>query len=290
MDDPLLDNFDERMWRQHTKASLKMEINRGYKEVKDFPTVELNGSLAAQGLKRLCDMYQDPQFGPDFFFKTIKMIRSYLRQYRLCKNNPTEFGRFFHCSTPSPGLVLHFNSVTAKKEIYVILPFSDQPPHGPHRPQKPAKVQIAHIIRWHNKRKIKAYNTQVRRMEAMISLQDVLLEAERGLNAALNDAQPLFDQLARFLEEFRQLRGKMETRKIAAKKLHYDEVLEMLLDFARDLENGVKLSEDFEALNPRMFGTKEFMQMRIDHCKILTKYKLDQGKQSWKNIVKDLGD
>jgi len=267
MTHPLLNEFDDRMWRQHTKATLELDIERARQEAKDFPIAL--GSLAAQGLNRLCNMYQDPQFGPDFFLKTTKMIRSCLQQYRLCKNNPTEFGRFFHCSTPSPGIVLHFNSVIAKKEIFVL-----SPPR-----QKSIKIHITRIIRWHQNRKVKAYNTRQKKLEAIIALREAQLEAERRLNAVLTSVLPLYDQLDRFLEEFRQLRGKMETRIISSKKLHYEKVLERLLEFAKEWKNGVKLREDFDALNPRMFGKKEFIHMRMDHCKTLTKYNLDQGKK-----------
>jgi len=269
-------DFDDSMWKQHTKAALELEIERGYQEVKDFPIVKV--PLEVQGLKTLCDMFQDPQFGPDFFLKTTKMIRSCLRQYRLSKNNPTEFGRFFHCSTPSPGIVLHFNSVTAKKEIFVVAPSGDQPR------QKPAKLRVVNIIRWHKDRKIKAYNNRLKKMEAILALHESQMEAQLVLNAVVNSTQPLYDQLARFKEEFEKLRGKMETRTVAAKKIHFEKVLDRLMEFAKNGEYVSKLSLDFDALNPRMFGKKEFIQMRIDHCKTLTKYYLEQRKQL-QNIV-----
>ena len=43
MDSSLLDDFDDRVWKQHAKVNLELEIERGYQNVKDFPIVE--GSL-----------------------------------------------------------------------------------------------------------------------------------------------------------------------------------------------------------------------------------------------------
>lgn len=277
---PLLDDFDDRIWSQHNKATLEAEIEWGYQEIKDFPLVE--GSLKSHkqknktreetnALKRLGDMYEDPQIGPDFFLKTTKMIRNSLRQYRLCKNNPTEFGRFFHCSSPSSGIILHFNSVAAKKEIFVLLPAGDLPR------QKPAKIQIAHIIKWHKNRKIKALTTRLEELKAMGVLWGKLLQTQLDLTAVLSSNK---DRLADFLKECSEVLSlENDTMNIAAKKLQYEKVIEKVVECSTDREDIVKLREDFDALNPRMYDEKDFIQMRIDHCKTLTRYYSYQGKQ-----------
>jgi len=285
---PLLDNFDNAMWSQHTKATLQSEIERGYQDLKEFSLVE--GSLKSDehntktkeegtALKRLSDMYEDPNFGPDFFLKTTKNIRNYLRLYRLSKNSPTQFGRFFHCSTPSPGIVLHFNSVTAKKAIFVLLPSGGQPR------QKPAKLHIAHIIKWHKNRKAKAAAIRVKENQAKIALLDALIQAQQEqrdiIRLSIPQLQDTLDRITRFFNraELYNSNSKMETRSIVSKKLDYNEVRNGISEYSKERENIDQLEDEFEALNPRMYDEKEFIQMRIDHFKTLSKRYLDHSKQ-----------
>jgi len=303
---PLLDNSNNGMWSQHAKATLQLEIERGYQDLKEFPLVE--GSLKSKehniksreevtALKRLSDMYEDPNFGPDFFLKTTKAIRNYLRLYRLSKNNPTQFGRFFHCSTPSPGIVLHFNSVTAKKELFILLPSGGQPR------QKPAKLHIAHIIKWHKNRKAKAAAIRDKKLKAKLALSNELIQAQQeqiDVMRTFISLPPLEDSLDQITPKITQfmtravsleLKSKMETRSITSRNLEmetkriisknpeFKKLMDGMSEYAKSRENTNIIDNDFEALNPRMYGKKEFLQMRIDHSKTLTKCYLDHGKQ-----------
>jgi len=270
---PLLDNFDNGMWSQHAKgkATLELEIERGYQDLKDFSLVEgcmkseeHNIKTKGEGtaLKRLSDMYEDPEFGPDFFLKTTKTIRKCLRLYRLSKNNPTEFGRFFHCSTPSPGIVIHFNSETAKKELFVLLPSGDQPR------QKPVKLHIAHIIKWHQTRKAKAAAILDKKLKATLALSNELIKAQEEqievmlTFASLPQIEDSLDRITRYIKKavtkamFFELKNKMEIGSTVSKDLGYKKLVDGIFEHSKSLENTNKLDTDFQALNPRMYGKK----------------------------------
>jgi len=287
----VLDDFDDRMWRQNAKDTLESEIERGYQDLEEFPRVE--GSLKPKShehkiktkeegaaLKRLDDMYEDPHIGPDFFLKTTKKIGSCLRRYRLCKSHP-EFGKFFHCSTPSPGIILHFNSVTAKKEIFVLLPSGDQPR------RKPAKLQISHLIKWHQNRKAKALATQEKELELKQALREVLLQALVELEALEGELNELHGQFeigkARFILKLTSKMASMDTRSKVTEK-YIERVADSVQLYNKIKDNIAKLKNEVVSLNPRMYGEKEYTKMSIDNCNAFTKLYLDQVKQM-KNIL-----
>jgi len=276
-----MDNFDNGMWSQHAKATLQMEIEQGYHDLKEFSLVE--GFLNSEehniktkeegiALKRLSDMYEDPNFGPDFFLKTTKTIRNCLRLYSLSKNNPTQFGRFFHCSTPSSGIVLHFNSVTAKKELFVLLPSGDQPR------QKPAKLRIAHIIKWHQNRKDKAAAIRDKILKAKYALMFELIQTREKQIDAMRTFFSL-PQIDSSLERITRCITRLETKNIVSKNFDNKKLVDGILKYSKGRKKTNKQLDDFEALNPQMYGEKEFIQMRIDHSKALTKCFLDNIKQ-----------
>jgi len=280
-----LDAFDDRMWKKHTRTILDVEIERGYEKLKDSTLCE-EGSKTTKtkyntkskaeeaALKRLRDLYEDPELGPNFFLEATKMIRNCLRLYKLSKNNPNE-GKFFLCASLAPGIILQFNSVAAKKEIFVLLPPGNNP-----RP-KPVKVHIAHIVKWHRKRQIKALTTRVKKLEAMLALKNALIQAEIGLTAVLGSTKLAYQRLTLIVKEYLKLQSKLETRSLAAKKLRYKKVMKRVIEieFSNDSEAIVKLREAFASLNPRMFEEKDFIRMRIDHCKKVSKLYSDQEKK-----------
>jgi len=249
---------DNRVWSLNAKATLELEIEQGYQDImKDCPLGEpkyiIMGTKEA-GRKRLSDMYEDPEIGPDVFLKTTKLIKICLRLYRLSKDNPT-LPPYLHCSTPAPGVILHFNSVTAKKEIFVLLPSGDQPR------KKPLKVQVAHIIQWHQNRMTLALSTALKEIRA----QQALLKKLNKIRREKNEATRLFRARLTSIKED----GKLK------RKLKEDGLLEYVNKGKKEIQ---KLRADFDALNPRMYREKQFMQMKIDHSKNLTKRILDVGK------------
>jgi len=274
-----LDDFGDRTWKKHTRTILDIEIERGYEKLKDSPLVELEGSkitlyktkseAEAAALKRLGDLYED---GPNFFLKATDMIRHCLPLYKLGKNNPND-GNFFLCAQLAPGVILHVNSVAAKKEIFVLLPHGDNPR------SKPVKVHIAHIIKWHKNRKLKALTTRVKQLEAMLALKNARIQAELGLNAVLRSSKIVYDRLTLFLNEYLKLQSKLETRSSAAKKLRYKKVLKKVREFCNDREDIINLQEEFSSLNPRMYEEKEFIRMRIGHCNKVSKLYSVQEKK-----------
>jgi len=249
---------DNRVWSLNAKATLELEIEQGYQDImKDCPLGEpkyiIMGTKEA-GIKRLSDMYEDPEIGPDVFLKTTKLIKICLRLYRLSKDNPT-LPPFLHCSTPAPGVILHFNSVAAKKEIFVLLPSGDQPR------QKPLKVQVAHIIRWYQDRMTDALYTVLKERRA-----------KRALLKELNKIRREQNEATRFIRA--RLTSIKEDSKLK-RKFKEDGLLEYVINGKKERK---KLRADFDALNPRMYREKQFMQMKIDHFKNLTKRILDVGK------------
>jgi len=246
---------DNRMWSLNAKATLELEIERGYRDLKDIPIVEgflksdepkIKTKEEGAAIKRLSEMYEDPAIGPDVFLKTTRFVRKCLRQYKLSKDNPTQFGKFLHCSTPAPGVILHFNSVTAKKELFVLLPSGDQPR------QKPLKVQVAHIIKWHQDRMKTALRTELKEGKAKLALLNELIRSRQELNKAVSFFYAV-----------------KKDSKLKSKFWKCSE----------GRKNIKKLIDDFDALNPRMYREKQFIQIRIDHTKTLSKCYLVMGKQ-----------
>jgi len=278
-------SLDDRLWVQLSKATLDVKMESCYKKLEDIRSVEdfgmsLKTNLKIKtkseriALKRLDDMFKDPQFGPDFFLKEAKLIRRCLREYKLCKNNPEDFGRFFHCSSPSSQIILHFNSVTGKKEIFVLLPSGEKPR------QKPVKVEVSTIIRWHQNRKVKAYKAQMKEIRTMLVLREDLRKVIHDFRTALTSTEWIHGRFHSFLQDLsKKLQSiNIQTRCTAGKKLLFEKAQEKFREFRIIGDEVMKRKADFDSLNPRMFDERDFIRMTIDHYKSLTKYFENQGE------------
>jgi len=270
---------DDRTWSQITKAALDREIERGYQKLKDAPVLkrplktklDIKTEAEASILKRLDEMYKDPQYGPDFFLKNAKLIRHYLGLYRLSISNPQDHGLFFHCASPSPGIIIHFNSAKGKREIFFLLPSGNKPR------QKPIKVKISTILRWHQNRRVRALNAQLKEMKEMLSLRKALTRAINDFRNELSSTEVIHDKFNAFLQElFKELaeikiKTRTATKCITSKKVILEEAKDTFVDFLKDREEVAQRKADFDSLNPRMFDEKDFILMTINHYKSLTK-------------------
>jgi len=261
-----------------TKDSLEHEIKTGFETgqaiplAKKFPRSELQIKTKEEAtvLKRLNYMYEDPRFGPIYFFYVTKLLRSCLGSYRRARDNPQVYGHYFLCSKVAQGIIIHFNSATRKNQILFLLTKDDG------TRQKPVKLGIRTILKWHRNRKVKALKAQLEQIKEM---QELRIIARQTREDYVDIASRLFHQeFYTFLKNLEDelLQNKIETRRIAAKKIHLQKAKEGLKQYCEKMIIRHEKYNDFLSLDPGMFEEKDYLKMKIDHYKNLTQFHLNE--------------
>jgi len=290
----LSSGFPIPVWIGLTEDALGKEIKGGFEMGEAIPLLKevqetklkIKTKAEATILKKLNDMYEDPEFGPVFFVRIAKFLRDHLRNYRLSRDNPQLYGHYFDCQKVSPGIIVHFNSVTRKNHILFLLNNDDGTRH------KPVKLGISTVLKWHRNRKIKALKAQLKEEK---ELRELNTEANQAMldyldaNRSANKFQTKFYiYMMKLTKEL--LRNKTKTRRNASKTVFYEKASERFILFCENIQSALKKhSEEFSSLNPRMFEEKDFLRLQIDHYKNLAQAVSSEEKKM-EHFLADLGE
>jgi len=218
------------------KATINQTRNKLHEQYQaDHPYAPIFGDTSEHSLeskktvatRRLARLYQDPNFGPNFFVKHAKILRHILARYKQHKSHPEVYGDMsFLATNEKAGIIYHINSVSKKKEIFVI---ADESPDG-----EPLRLNIRQIMKWYKVQRIKSIIIRLKylkEIEELLERQsqvvDLLESACGNFTSVFGAFGTFFYQFVNFVEEYPLFRSSDEVKKIVDEIVKVVKVLNM---------------------------------------------------------------
>jgi len=148
---------------------------------------------------RLSSLYQDPEFGPEYFRQNARLIKHLLLVYKTCKANPN-LGMFFHKGSKT-GIHIHFNSVSKKKQLVI-------PLGSPNL--EPIRIDIGEVKSWYKAQRRKAITARLKAQLEIMELKLALSKAKNAMNAASVCLDNLFGRIEDYLDSCLKMTGSEE--------------------------------------------------------------------------------
>jgi hypothetical protein len=140
-------------------------------------------------VERLSSLYQDPEFGPEYFRQNARLIKHLLLVYKTCKANPN-LGMFFHKGSKT-GIHIHFNSVSKKKQLVI-------PLGSPNL--EPLRIDIGEVKSWYKAQRRKAITARLKAQLEIMELKLALSKTKNAMNAASLCLDNMFGRFEDYLE------------------------------------------------------------------------------------------
>jgi len=150
-------------------------------------------------VERLSSLYQDPEFGPEYFRQNARLIKHLLLVYKTCKANPN-LGMFFHKGSKT-GIHIHFNSVSKKKQLVI-------PLGSPNL--EPIRIDIGEVKSWYKAQRRKAITARLKAQLEIMELKLALSKAKNAMNAASVCLDNLFGRIEDYLDSCLKMTGSEE--------------------------------------------------------------------------------
>jgi len=140
-------------------------------------------------LDRLTSLYEDHNYGPEYFRQNARLIKHLLLVYKTCKTNPN-LGMFFLKGSKT-GIHIHFNSVSKKKQLVIPVGTTDI---------EPIRINIGELRSWYKVQRRKAITARLKAQLEIMELKLALSKAKTGMNAASSSLDMVLGQFEGYLE------------------------------------------------------------------------------------------